>query len=267
MVNFIDHKNLQQCAGSIIDREWVLTAAHCFLFKSEPGPVESNYTFLVADHNFNLTDPHEYEITASKVYVHPKYIMGGFVSPGDYDIALMKLSKPLNYSDQVQPICLGEKGDVFDEKDTCLLTGWGNVKNVLGYHRSPFLKEVELDLVDLKVCNSNASYKGRVSDRFLCAGRKSGGIDGCYGDSGGPYQCKRNYTWIQLGIMIWGIGCAQENHYGVYTDVRVLQPFIKAIQAGEMIIMFSFYFMVLYLQLCLQTFLFLLLSTELENCF
>jgi secreted trypsin-like serine protease len=145
----------------------------------------------------------------------------------------MKLSKPLNYTDYVQSICVGIKEDIFSENDTCVLIGWGNNKNVPTYHRSPFLKEVELDLVSLEECNSNTSYKGEVSDRFLCAGRKEGGIDGCYGDSGGPYQCKRNNTWIQLGIMIWGKGCAEPNHYGVYTDVRVLQPFIESIQAGK----------------------------------
>jgi secreted trypsin-like serine protease len=241
MVNFIDAQDLQQCAGSIIDTEWILTAAHCFLFTSKPGPLYNNYTFYLADHNLNFTDPKEYEVEASKVYIHPKYVIGDWVSPGDYDIALIKLSKPLNYTNYVQPICVGIKEDIFTENDTCVLTGWGNVKNVGKYHRSPFLKEVDLDLVSLEECNSNTSYKGHVSDRFLCAGRKQGGIDGCYGDSGGPYQCERNGTWIQLGIMIWGIGCAEANHYGVYTDVRVLQPFIEAIQLGKVNTLWGFF--------------------------
>ena len=234
IVNFINQENLQQCAGTIIDREWIISAAHCYLFQETPFTVES-YTYHVADHKLNFTDPHEYEIHPSSVFFHPQYFIGDDNQPGDYDIALIKLSKPLDFSEQVRPVCLPEQSTNFSENDTCYLAGWGNTINNGSYHRSTVLKEARLDLVSLEQCNNNASYNGVVPDRFLCAGFKNGGVDGCYGDSGGPLQCERNGTWTQVGIMIWGIGCAEANHYGVYSDVKVFLKFIEDIQKGKVI--------------------------------
>ena len=102
-----------------------------------------------------------------------------------------------------------------------------------GYHRSPVLKQAKLDLVPLNECNSNTSYKGIVSDKFICAGFKQGGTDGCYGDSGGPLQCNNNGSWTQIGIVSWGKQCAQANYYGVYSNVESLLPFINAVRSGE----------------------------------
>ena len=234
IVNFIDSNTREQyCAGAIIERKWIITSGNCFVLSEESILPLSNYTYHVGDHKLNFTDPHEYTIEASKMFIHPQFMGGTDNDPGDYDIALIELARPLTYSENVRPVCLVEDRETF-VNDTCYVTGWGNNINAEGYHRSPVLKEAKVDLVPLDECNSNTSYNGIIPDRFICAGFKEGGTDGCYGDSGGPLQCDRNGSWVQIGIVSWGIGCAEPNHYGVYSDVQSLLPFINAIKSGEL---------------------------------
>ena len=233
MVNFIDSNTRKQyCAGSIIDRKWILTAGHCFVL-SNSTLVLADYTYHVGDHRLNFTDPHEYTIEASKLFIHPKYVHARNYNPGDNDIAMIELKRPLTYSEYVRPLCLVEDGETF-MNGTCFLSGWGNNVNKQGYHRSPVLKEASLDLVSLEECNSNTSYQGNVSDSFICAGFKEGSTDGCYGDSGGPLQCDRNGSWVQIGIVSWGKQCALANFYGVYSNVELLLPFINAVKSGKL---------------------------------
>jgi len=50
---------------------------------------------------------------------------------------------------------------------------------------------------------------------MLCAA--SPGKDACQGDSGGPlYDAKKN---VLIGIVSWGIGCANPNYPGVYARI------------------------------------------------
>ena len=189
----------------------------------------SSYTYHVGDHNLNFTDPHEYIITASKLFIHPQHTVK--TAPGDYDIALIELESPLLYSENVRPVCLVEDGQTF-ENASCYVTGWGNNVNKNVYHRSPVLKEAKVESVPLDECNSNASYNGIISDRFICYGFKQGGTDACYGDSGGPLQCERNGSYVQIGIVSWGRECAEPNHYGVYASVKALLFFVNAVRSG-----------------------------------
>ncbi|XP_044212979.1 ovochymase-2 [Thunnus albacares] len=76
----------------------------------------------------------------------------------------------------------------------------------------------------------------------LCAGPERGGRDACQGDSGGPLVCPAKSGsghWEALGVTSWGKGCgrswgnnssrppSKRGSPGVFTDVRLLLPWIK----------------------------------------
>merc|ERR1712203_888989 len=56
---------------------------------------------------------------------------------------------------------------------------------------------------------------------FICAG----GVDGkdtCKGDGGSPLVCQSKFdptSYVQAGIVAWGIGCGEDNTPGVYASV------------------------------------------------
>merc|ERR1712186_221877 len=60
-----------------------------------------------------------------------------------------------------------------------------------------------------------------LDESFVCAGGVNG-KDTCKGDGGSPLVCPSQSdpnTYIQAGIVAWGIGCGEDNTPGVYADV------------------------------------------------
>merc|ERR1712121_201287 len=76
-----------QCGAVIINKQFLLTAAHCFIEYSDP----SQWRALLGEHDFTKEEGTEVWRNFEKIIVHEKYDMYENVN----DIALIKLANPV----------------------------------------------------------------------------------------------------------------------------------------------------------------------------
>lgn len=72
----------------------------------------------------------------------------------------------------------------------------------------------------------------QFSSTVLCAGHLAGGKDSCQGDSGGPLMLPVHeggeFPFYQIGVVSYGIGCANRGLPGVYANVPYFADWIKS---------------------------------------
>lgn len=112
-------------------------------------------------------------VQVQEVTVHPKY--NGFTI--DYDFALLKLRKSLEFTQNVKPVKLTEQDKSPSAGTLCTVSGWGNTQNP--NESSEQLRAVSVPVVDQDVCDKAYQEFSGVTPRMLCAGLDQGGKDSC----------------------------------------------------------------------------------------
>jgi secreted trypsin-like serine protease len=199
------------CGASLIDRNSVLTAAHCV--KGTPKrPLR-----LVVGRTV-LSSGQGQTRRVARIFVHPRF--HGFTSL-TYDAAVLTLNNPVR---GIAPIKLaGPAQDPLERPGRLAqIAGWGNTvkQPPRGNNGSDYPDRMRAARVPVVSDTRATKVYGRVYVGALMVAAGKGGKDACDGDSGGPMFAGLDGQRYQVGITSFGKGCAAGGYPGVYTEVN-----------------------------------------------
>ncbi|NOH31746.1 S1 family peptidase [Vibrio mediterranei] len=222
LVAWIDKNNnsytyRKYCGASIIDAQYILTAAHCVYIKNTVGEIDILFTYvypqLLNESESNLQSTSTSKIRVSEVFIHSGYDSSTFLN----DVAVLKLDSPLTYFPLVGSYIANfpainddaaSSGGYRETGHKNNFTAVGHGNSSTGIDDTDTLQFTNLTYVPNYLCNykdrtdKNLCMEGDIS--FSASAMESLEAGTCQGDSGGPLYWDDSGTQKLVGVTSFG---------------------------------------------------------------